>query len=123
MFPFSKHKPDPLVTDLAAELRLLREAITAPAEDTEEPILTPVGLVERLDSLENRFEELRGTCLRHLQSASQRLKLAESKEDDLEGTNGVAPLLPLPNATPEKQMTPLEYAAQALRDRGESPIL
>jgi len=131
MFWLKGRKPDPVIGEIASALRDLKDAFEAPLAVTPEPEETSLGLVERLDSLENRFEELRGTCLRHLQSASQRLKLAERKEEEMElGDEGATnPLVPAPeysveNAPSSQGYTDnLRWAADQLRARGEAPII
>tara|TARA_B100001123_G_C15324682_1_gene1029111 strand:+ start:2406 stop:2657 length:252 start_codon:yes stop_codon:yes gene_type:complete len=83
-----------------------------------------------MESLENRFEELRGMCLRHVQSASQRLKRAEDLhgERELNGEDMVgAPVPPPPpdsnGVAPEDDISDLQWGVQQLRARGESAII
>lgn len=126
MFWRQKTKNDSVLAEVATALRDVRDAIEAPPAPVEEPDSTSIQLVERLDSIENRFEELRGVCLRHLQSASQRLKLAEKKESDAEFDDDTPMQLPIPapvsdNAT--NDVTDLQWAAQKIRERGESAII
>ena len=122
-------KPDPIISDVVTELRALREAFaseTAPESDSGP---TSIQLVERMDSLENRFEELRGTCLRHLQSASQRMKraedLADIMDDDAPDSQPVPVPLVTPNGQPEQPEgeDDLRWAQEMIRARGTDPIV
>lgn len=123
MWPFQR-KRDPILTDLLAELKAIRDL----KETQSEPNSLQFGsdaVLLRLESLEGRFEELRGQCLRHLQSASQRLKLAERKEEELEGEVDLAPgngQMPLPLPQQEAPISDMEWARRELFKRGELPV-
>jgi hypothetical protein len=56
--------------------------------------------------------------------ASQRLKLAERKEEDAEDEDEprAAPQLPLPLSDQDEQLSDREWAIRKLRERGETPI-
>lgn len=122
MLSFLKRKPDPLIAQMAVTLDRLTSAVSRPDVSSDDLKETPYPLLERLDSLENRFEELRGTCLRHLQSASQRLKLVEQKEEQIEDEGGVTPQLPNIQ-TESAEESDLEYASRLLRGQGVQPLL
>jgi hypothetical protein len=123
---FGFGKKDSFSSELVTELRALRESIEADPVEMPDSDSTPLQLLERLDSLENRFEELRGMCLRQLQSASQRLKLAERKEESFEDepTPTVQPAqFPAREMAQPDPTSDLEWAAAQIRARGEQPIL
>lgn len=126
MWRFKKRQDGSITTDLITEMRLLRESVQPAPEAVTDSVVTPGEVLERLDTLENRFEELRGTCLRHLQSASQRLKLAERKEEAMELDEDSQPLMPLasPLAPSDNGVeTPLQAAARKVRASGEQAII
>lgn len=121
---------DSALNDVAAEMRNLRDLLetrSALQDNGATQQTADSDLVLRLESLEGRFEELRGQCLRHLQMASQRLKLAERKEEEMEdagelepGGNGAQMTFPMqPEPEPQDDM---EWARAQLRARGETPI-
>ena len=122
-------KPDPIITDVVTELRALREAFASETAPEAASGPTSIQLVERMDSLENRFEELRGTCLRHLQSASQRMKRAEDLadiiDDDAPDSQPVTVPLVTPNGQPEQPEgeDDLRWAQEMIRARGTDPIV
>lgn len=129
MWPFSR-RPDSALKDVAAELKGLRDFLST-RDTLEEPARIAAepdsDLILRLESLEGRFEELRGQCLRHLQSASQRLKLAERKEEELEDAgempvppNGSQITLPIPEDA--EPVSDLEWARREMMRRGETPV-
>ena len=122
-------KPDPLLTKIGITLEHLEAAISAPVDDRPDPDPTSIQLVERVDSLENRFEELRGTVLRHLQSASQRLKRQQDLQDDIEEEQpSTLPIQFDAAENPENDVTngpadDLQWAISQMRKRGESAII
>jgi len=129
MFWRRSRKPDPLLTKVLLTLEHLQTAIAVPTNEKQEPDPTSIQLVERVDSLENRFEELRGTVLRHLQSASQRLKRQQDLQDDIEEEQ--PPTLPI-QFDPQENMEnddshspsdDLQWAIAQMRKRGEQPIV
>lgn len=122
-------KPDPLLTKIALTLEHLESAIVAPTDEKPDSDPTSIQLVERVDSLENRFEELRGTVLRHLQSASQRLKRQQDLQDDVE--EEAPTTVPIQYDPPENgevgdvnsPESDLKWAVEQMRKRGEQAII
>lgn len=125
-----RRKRDSALNDVATELKTLRDFLETSmrvADQVAAPSPSESDLVLRIESLEGRFEELRGQCLRHLQSASQRLKLAERKEEELEDEGQLpAPLngnqLQLPVAEQPEELSELDWARRQLLARGETPV-
>jgi hypothetical protein len=125
MFGLRSQKPDPTLTKVALVLERLEGAMEAAGDGKPDSETTSIQLVERVDSLENRFEELRGTVLRHLQSASQRLKKVQDLSDDLDDEQPQT--LPIPfDQGPEAEVSgpenDLAWAADQMRKNGISPI-
>ena len=126
-----QRKSDSLVSDVASALRSLDERLDQISQPERDLPTTSFAMVERMESLENRFEELRGMCLRHVQSASQRLKRAEDMhgERELNGEDmavgaAIPPLPPETNGTAaEDEVSDLQWGVQQLRARGESAII
>jgi hypothetical protein len=84
-------------------------------------------LVARVDALEGRFEELRLMCLRHLQSASQRLAKAEQLQEPGDDDPSEQIEMPMPAAevgngaaVPESD---LDLAYRLVREAGEDPMM
>lgn len=90
---------------------------------------TPVRLgdiLERLESLETRFERLHQDSLRYLQQGAQRHKRAEQlledqqSADEMDGPPETAqPVLPFPE---QEEQTDMAWAADQIRKRGETPL-
>lgn len=80
-------------------------------------------LRQRIDTIELRFEALRVECLRHVQSASQRLKLVERKEEQLgvdleeDEPQMTLPAMPL-GPDPEREETDFEYGLRRMKETG-----
>jgi hypothetical protein len=123
-------KGDSALNDVAGELKTLRDLLETQVrlqDQVAPPLASESDYVLRLESLEGRFEELRGQCLRHLQSASQRLKLAERKEEELEDAGELpAPFngnqMQLPVEEVEEAVSDLDWARRQLLSVGETPV-
>lgn len=124
-----RQKSDPVTSDLVNALQAIHEKLDNISEPQEELPTTSFAVVERMESLENRFEELRGMCLRHVQSASQRLKRAEevSGERELNGDGPIeaSPIPPMPeeNGVHDEEISDLQWGVQQLRARGQSAVI
>jgi len=122
MLSLFKRKPDPLLAQMAVAIERLTVARAPSDEPMIDPKETVFALIERQDSIENRFEELRGTVLRHLQMSSQRLNMAERKEEEAEDEGLPLPQLPGVIAPSNETENDLAYATRVLRENGISPI-
>ena len=128
MFWTRNRKPDPLLSDVVSTLAHLSQAIEGLRPAAEESAPTSLGLAERQDSLENRFEELRGTCLRHLQSASQRLARADQLHEEMEDEGELPTTVPVQHEIPQEPdpangMSDLEFVKEKIRAGGGMPII
>lgn len=128
MFWKRKQKPDPLLSEVVSTLSHLSQAIEGLRPVQEESAPTSLGLAERQDSLENRFEELRGTCLRHLQSASQRLARADQLHEEMEDEGELPTTVPIQQPIPEEHdpvngLSDLEFVKEKIRAGGGQPII
>lgn len=86
----------------------------------------PAQLVARVEACELRVEQLAEQVLRHLQMASQRLKLAERKEKALadldEEEEPSRPQMQLPLQEPPADEDDFSWARKQLRARGIDPM-
>jgi len=129
MFWSKRKNPEPVSTELVDACRAINEKLSKLSEPDDDLATTSYAVVERMESLENRFEELRGMCLRHVQSASQRLKRAEDLTEERE-FNGdppseisEAPPMHSENGVSDDEISDLQWGVQQLRARGQSAII
>jgi len=121
--PKTDPEPDPVALAMIQKLDQLTTML-APDPDLKETSGSLGQLKNQVDELEMRFETLKTQCLRHLQSASQRLKRAQELEEiDEPEENRPAAELPaeLQNQEAEEQ-SDFAWAEQQLRAQGIQPI-
>jgi hypothetical protein len=88
---------------------------------------TPVSVLERLEELERRFEKLHKDSLRYLQQGNQSWKRIQERQESeemgqAELEDQAAQIMDGGNSVPDPE-SDLEWAKQAMRARGETPII
>ena len=119
---FKNRKSDisELTSAVAMVVSRLDDAISQeePSDKTSKRL---AELDTRVEALELRAEQLKEECIRYLQKGSQRMKRAEelADQDDEENVPVALPEFDFPN---QAELDDRAWAAQQLRERGESPV-
>ncbi len=85
----------------------------------------PDDILNRIESLETRFERLHKDALRYLQQGAQRHKRASDLAGEFEEEEEVAPQIEMPVAVAPDDTTEsdLAWAARQLQDNGQNAII
>jgi hypothetical protein len=87
----------------------------------------PAGVVERVETLERRFERLHKDCLRYLQQGGQTWKRiqdrAENEEEDYQEVERQSQQVMSNSSEPEEIDSDLDWAKQQMILKGETPII